>query len=226
MCHLCDGPHCAGWQFSKYSKSTNYKWVLFPEYIPTSNFVHKSNKVSLRNSTNTVDYTVLYCNRFIMLSTQTIDWKTKQKINIFDLTVQDLEKYSSIVQQPVYRGWHRMKRQEELLMEEGEEVGDGRAEDRQQQEMEEKLQCHSGLMWLDMRTHICIFESSEPEGLCVGDLLYLSVSPAVSWIARGTEEAPVFYRVSRCPTDSPSKMICLLFFACSAVGHFLGISHS
>ena len=161
-----------------------------------------------------------------MLSTQTIDWKTKQKINIFDLTVQDLEKYSSIVQQPVYRGWHRMKRQEELLMEEGEEVGDGRAEDCQQQEMEEKLQRHSGLMWLDMRTHICIFESSEPEGLCVGDLLYISVSPAVSWIARGTEEAPLFYRVSRCPTDSPSKMICLLFFACSAVGHFLGISHS
>ena len=66
-----------------------------------------------------------------MLSTQTIDWKTKQKINIFDLTVQDLEKYSRRVQQPEYRGWHRMKRQEELLMEEGEEVADGRAEDRQ-----------------------------------------------------------------------------------------------
>ena len=81
-----------------------------------------------------------------------------------------------------------MKRQEELLMEEGEGVGDGRA-DRQQQETEEKLQCHSGLMWLDMRTHICIFESSKPEGLYVADLLYVSVSPAISWIARGDRGA-------------------------------------
>lgn len=78
-----------------------------------------------------------------------------------------------------------MQRQEELLMEEGEEVGDGRAEDRQQQGTEDKQQCHSGLMWLDTQTHICIFESSKPEGLYAGDLLCKFVSPAVSCIARG-----------------------------------------
>ena len=33
-----------------------------------------------------------------------------------------------IVVQLAYRGWHQVNRQEELLMEEGEEVGDGRAE--------------------------------------------------------------------------------------------------
>ena len=35
--------------------------------------------------------------------------------NIFNLTVQSLEKYSSTVQQLAYRGWHRVNRQEELL---------------------------------------------------------------------------------------------------------------
>ena len=39
--------------------------------------------------------------------------------------VQDLEKYS--ITTAGTQGWHRMNRQEELLMEEGEEVGDGRA---------------------------------------------------------------------------------------------------
>ena len=42
--------------------------------------------------------------------------------------VQYLEKYSSTVQQLVYRGWHQVNRQEELLTEEGEGVTDGRAE--------------------------------------------------------------------------------------------------
>ena len=47
--------------------------------------------------------------------------------------------------------------------------------------------------------------------------MYLSPLPYLE-LHVGTEEPPLFYRVSRCPTDSPSKMICLLFFACSAVG--------
>ena len=38
-----------------------------------------------------------------------------QKINIFNLTVQYLEKYNSTVQQLAYRGWHQVNRQEELL---------------------------------------------------------------------------------------------------------------
>ena len=36
------------------------------------------------------------------------------KENIFSLTVPYLEKYSSTVQQLAYRGWHQVKRQEEL----------------------------------------------------------------------------------------------------------------
>ena len=53
-----------------------------------------------------------------MLSTQIIHKKqtsTKNKENILNLTVQNLEKYSSTVQQLAYRGWHRVNRQEELL---------------------------------------------------------------------------------------------------------------
>ena len=59
MCRLCDGPHHIGWQFSKYSKSNNYKWVPFPERIPKSDFVHKSNKVSL--GTQLTQLTTQYC---------------------------------------------------------------------------------------------------------------------------------------------------------------------
>ena len=40
----------------------------------------------------------MYCNRFIILFTQIIHKKQTQK-NIFNLTVQYLEKYSSAVQQ-------------------------------------------------------------------------------------------------------------------------------
>ena len=61
---------------------------------------------------------VLFCNRFIILFTQIIHKKqinTKNKENIFNLTVQYLEKYSSTVQQLAYRGWHRVNRQEELM---------------------------------------------------------------------------------------------------------------
>ena len=35
---------------------------------------------------------------------------------MFNLTVQHLEKYSSIVQQLAYRVWHQVNRQEELLI--------------------------------------------------------------------------------------------------------------
>ena len=52
--------------------------------------------------------------------------KKKNKENIFNLTVQYLEKYSCTIQQLAYRGWPQVNRQEEL--EEGEEMGDGRAE--------------------------------------------------------------------------------------------------
>ena len=50
------------------------------------------------------------------------------KENIFSLTVPYLEKYSSTVQQLAYRGWHQVKRQEELPTAWGGEVGDGGAE--------------------------------------------------------------------------------------------------
>ena len=52
---------------------------------------------------------------------------TKNKENIFNLTVQHLEKYSSTVRQLVYRSQHLVNRKEELLTE-GEESGDGRVE--------------------------------------------------------------------------------------------------
>ena len=42
--------------------------------------------------------------------------------------MQDLEKYSSTVQQLALGGWHGVNGPEEFLMEEGEEVGDDRAE--------------------------------------------------------------------------------------------------
>ena len=47
---------------------------------------------------------------------------------MFNVIVQHLEKYSSTVQQPAFRGWRQVNRQEELQLEEGEKVGDGRAE--------------------------------------------------------------------------------------------------
>ena len=52
---------------------------------------------------------------------------TKNKENIFNLTVHHLEKYSSTVQQLVYRSQHLVNRKEELLTE-GEESGDSRVE--------------------------------------------------------------------------------------------------
>ena len=55
---------------------------------------------------------VLYCNRFIILFTLIIHNKTK---NIFNLTVQLLEKYNSTVWQLAHRDWHQVSRQEELL---------------------------------------------------------------------------------------------------------------
>ena len=58
-----------------------------------------------------------------MLFTQVIIIKKKQTQKItkaLNLVVQYLEKYSSTVQQLVYRGWHQVNRQEELLTEEGE----------------------------------------------------------------------------------------------------------
>ena len=42
--------------------------------------------------------------------------------------VQSLGKYRSTAQQLACRGWHRVNRPEELVMKEGEEVGEGRDE--------------------------------------------------------------------------------------------------
>ena len=58
-----------------------------------------------------------------MLFTQVIIIKKKQTQKItkaLNLVVQYLEKYNRTVQQLVYRGWHQVNRQEELLTEEGE----------------------------------------------------------------------------------------------------------
>ena len=52
----------------------------------------------------------------------------ENKESILNLTVQYLKKHSSAVQQLAHRGWHQVDREEELPMEEGEEVEDGRAE--------------------------------------------------------------------------------------------------
>ena len=68
---------------------------------------------------------MLYCNRLIVFLTQIIYKKQK---TCFNLAVQELEKCSSTAQQLALRGWHRVKGSEEFLMEEREEVGEGRAE--------------------------------------------------------------------------------------------------
>ena len=57
------------------------------------------------------------CNRLIIISTQIIHKKkTSNKGNVLNLTVQDLEKCSSAVQQLAPRCWHRVNRQEEELL--------------------------------------------------------------------------------------------------------------
>ena len=63
--------------------------------------------------TNTTGSIVLYCNRFIVIFTQVILKKQTQLFKkIFNLTVQYLEKFSSILSQLVYRGWRWVKSQE------------------------------------------------------------------------------------------------------------------
>ena len=63
---------------------------------------------------------VLYCNMFTILFTEIIHKEqTKNKEDIFNLTVEYFEKYSSTVQQLAHRGWHRVTRQEELPTAEG-----------------------------------------------------------------------------------------------------------
>ena len=60
---------------------------------------------------------VLYCNRFIILFTQIIHKiDTKNKEDIFNLTVQCFGESSKTVQPLTYKGWHRVNRQEELLI--------------------------------------------------------------------------------------------------------------
>ena len=54
--------------------------------------------------------------------------QTKNKENTLNLTVQYLEKYSSTVQQLAYRAGIKWTGKKSYWLEEGEEVGDGRAE--------------------------------------------------------------------------------------------------
>ena len=96
--------------------------------------------------------------------------KHKNKENILNLTVQSLEKYSSALQQLASRGWHRVNRQEELLTGGGREVGDGRAEG-------PSAIADGGRPAVALTpdadgSHVRIFETSQLEGLYVGDLLY------------------------------------------------------
>ena len=59
-----------------------------------------------------------------------LEWEENEIFfkHFFHLTVQYLEKHSRTVQQLAYGGWPWVSRQEELWLEEGREVGDGRAE--------------------------------------------------------------------------------------------------
>ena len=58
---------------------------------------------------------VLYCNMFTILFTEIIHKEqTKNKEDIFNLTVEYFEKYSSTVQQLAYKGWHQVRRQKEV----------------------------------------------------------------------------------------------------------------
>ena len=67
-----------------------------------------------RYATNTISHIVLYCNRFELLFTQIIHIKQtqKNKENIFNLTVQYLEKYSGTVQ---WLAWWLLLKLELLL---------------------------------------------------------------------------------------------------------------
>ena len=71
----------------------------------------------------------------------------KNKEKSFNLIVQHLGKYSSAIQQLVYRGyWHQVNRKEKLLPGYGEEGGDSRAERLSAKGMEGQLQLHSCLV--------------------------------------------------------------------------------
>ena len=126
-----------------------------------------------------VSYVVRYYNRFIIFFTQinTLKKKNKKKENIFNFTVQYLEKYSGTVQQHTgivtewtekrAPGWRKERRWEMVEL-----------KDHQQQETEGKLQFHSGLTlmaqvlvpcWNQMQARIT--ERSQREGSYVADLL-------------------------------------------------------
>ena len=94
--------------------------------IVKSNLFISPTKFSL--GTQLTQLAIYYCNRFALLFTQIIHKKTNTHTKMFNLIIQHLEKYHSTVQQLAFRGWHQVNRQEELQLEEGEEVGDGRAE--------------------------------------------------------------------------------------------------
>ena len=76
-------------------------WMRWPKYWSFSFSISPSNEhpglVSFRMdwSTNTIGYIVPYCNRFIIFFTWIMPKKQAQKINIFNPTVQHLEKHNS-----------------------------------------------------------------------------------------------------------------------------------
>ena len=73
-------------------------------------------------------YIGLYCNRFIALITQIIHEQTNRKDKTF-LILQFFEKYSSTGQQLAYiQGLASSEQAGRVTDEEGEKVGDGRAE--------------------------------------------------------------------------------------------------
>ena len=107
---------------------------------------------------------VLYSNRLIILFTQSIKYKPKKTCLIFQYSA--LRSTIVTVQQLASRGWHWGRKS--YWLEEGEEVGDGRAEG----SSDSKLQLHvNWLTWLDMWPLVWIFESLQLEGSYVEDFL-------------------------------------------------------
>ena len=84
--------------------------------------VCQSNKVSLGTHPTQLLYSIVLVQAYNTSYTKKYI-KTKKKENIFNLTVQFLEKYSSPIQQLIYRGWHGVNRQEGLLSKGGSEGG-------------------------------------------------------------------------------------------------------
>ena len=130
--------------------------------------------------TNTTGSIVLYCNRFIVLFTQVIVKRQTQLFKkVFNLTVQCLEKFSSILSQLVYRGWCWVNSQEIDTTVLYSTVYSTVRKHTQKHNYLKRMhkrdsvsQTRELTMWPDMQMHVCIFENSQLEGSSVRDLLY------------------------------------------------------